>query len=204
MADRGELRVADAQTTTARAQDRVVAKPYFYNAGRILGRVARLYGYSMLLSGISSLFLSGFSSLPLTKWDGKEGVPRADVVLVSVLLKLWISAGVSCLSKAVRDDPICACQYRRGTNANSRRAKPLATTLFHVPKGIVCVRVQHLDSRSVHRPSPTVLLPAVRMVGNVCRKRDWIYLKHLHLHRSPSRPRSQPEVFHAGRVSSVV
>ena len=81
----------------AQAQDRAAgsAKPYFYGAGRILGRVSRLYGYSLLLSGITSLFVTGFSSLPLTKWEDGEGVPRADVVLVSVLLKLWIAMAVS-------------------------------------------------------------------------------------------------------------
>ena len=83
-------------------------KPYFYGAGRILGRVSRLYGYSMLSSGISSLFMSGFSSLPLTKWDDQDkegGVPRAHVELVSILLMLWLGVGVSSLSRAVRADP---------------------------------------------------------------------------------------------------
>ena len=83
-------------------------KPYFYGAGRILGRVSRLYGYSLLVSGIGSIFLSGFSSLPLTKWDDKEkegGVPRAHNELVSLILMIWISAFVSCTSRAVRDGP---------------------------------------------------------------------------------------------------
>ena len=84
------------------------AKPYFYGVGRILGRVSRLYGYSLLLSGISSLFVTGFSSLPLTKWGDKEGVPRADVVLVSVLLKLWLAVAVSTEPRVLR----------RGTNGN--------------------------------------------------------------------------------------
>ena len=91
---------------TVRAQARAYgnAKPYFYGAGRILGRVSRLYGYSFLLSGISSLFVTGFSSLPLTKWDDKEGVPRADVVLVSLLLKLWIAVAVSVKGTPQRHD----------------------------------------------------------------------------------------------------
>ena len=82
-------------------------KPYFYGAGRILGRVSMLYGYSMLLSGISSIFQLGFSSLPLTKWDDEDkvGVPKAHNELVSVLLMLWLGAAVSCLSRLVRDEP---------------------------------------------------------------------------------------------------
>ena len=107
-----------------RAQDRAVgsAKPNFYGAGRILGRVSRLYGYSLLLSGISSLFVTGFSSLPLTKWDDKEGVPRADVVLVSVLLKLWVSAAVSIEGGARRSNFCLALSWElhRGTNGNRR------------------------------------------------------------------------------------
>ena len=101
------LGVANAHSD-ARARNRAAgtAKPYFYGVGRILGRVSRLYGYSLLLSGITSLFVTGFSSLPLTKWDDKEGVPRADVVLVFILLKLWLSLAVSkILSRAVRDYP---------------------------------------------------------------------------------------------------
>ena len=104
--EEGALGVADARSD-AQARNRAAGtgKPYFYGAGRILGRVSRLYGYSLLLSGISSLFMSGFSSLPLTKWDDQDegGVPKAHNELVSVLLMLWISAGVSCLSRLVRD-----------------------------------------------------------------------------------------------------
>ena len=100
------IRVAGARPGS-RARNRAAdsTKPYFYGAGRILGRVSRLYGYSMLVSGISSLFMSGISSLPLTKWDGKDkegGVPRPHVELVSIILMLWLSAAVSCLSRAVR------------------------------------------------------------------------------------------------------
>ena len=61
----------------------------------MLGRICWLYGYSIFLSGATSLFVSGFSSLPLTKWDDKDGVPRADVGLVSVLLHLWLGVAVS-------------------------------------------------------------------------------------------------------------
>ena len=96
----------------SRARNRAAdsTKPYFYGAGRILGRVSRLYGYSLLLSGISTLFQLGFSSLPLTKWEDKDkgGVPRAHNELVSVLLVLWISACVSCLSRAGRGGPSCS------------------------------------------------------------------------------------------------
>ena len=102
------LRVADAEPMAlARNRTADTRKPYFYGAGRILGRVSRLYGYSLLVSGISSLFLTGFSSLPLTKWDDEDkgGVPRAHVELVSVLLMLWVAFAVSCLSRAVRDVP---------------------------------------------------------------------------------------------------
>ena len=103
------IRAAGARPGS-RARNRAAdsTKPYFYGAGRILGRISRLYGYSLLLSGISSLFVTGFSSLPLTKWGDKEGVPRADVVLVSVLLKLWLAVAVSTEPRVLR----------RGTNGN--------------------------------------------------------------------------------------
>ena len=101
------LQVAGARTPSAQVgadrnsnraqQDRANdnAKPSFYDSGRILGRISRLYGYSFLLSGIVSLFVSGISSLPLTKWDDEEGVPRADVALVMAVLFLWLSGAVS-------------------------------------------------------------------------------------------------------------
>ena len=91
------LQVAGARPAPRADQDRADGdeKPFFYDAGRILGRISRLYGYSLLIAGIHSIFMSGVSLLPLTKWDGEEGVPRADVILVSLLLKLWICAGVS-------------------------------------------------------------------------------------------------------------
>ena len=109
--EEGALGVADARSD-AQARNRATGtgKPYFYETGRILGRVSRLYGYSLLLSGISTLFQLGFSSLPLTKWEDKDkgGVPRAHNELVSVLLMLWIAAGVSCLSRAGRGGPSCS------------------------------------------------------------------------------------------------
>ena len=89
--------VADSTQTAARAEDCPDGseKPYFYDTGLILGRISRLHGYSYLLSGLSFVFLSGFSSLPLTKWNDEGGIPQADVGLVSVLLKLWIGTTVS-------------------------------------------------------------------------------------------------------------
>ena len=121
------------------------AKPYFYGTGRMLGRVSRLYGkfarseskpqmrqsrkslkhhsyvsafwagYSFLVASISSLFVSGFSSLPLTKWDDKGGIPQADVVLVSVLDLLWISVAVS-IERAPR-----RCEVRCSELRTSRK-----------------------------------------------------------------------------------
>ena len=109
--EEGALGVADARSH-ARARNRAAGtgKPYFYETGRILGRVSRLYGYSLLLSGISTLFQFGFSSLPLTKWEDKDkgGVPRAHNELVSVLLMLWFSACVSWLSRAGRGGSSCS------------------------------------------------------------------------------------------------
>ena len=199
------LGVADARSD-APARNRAVGtgKPYFYGAGRILGRVSRLYGYSMLLSGISSLFLSGFSSLPLTKWNDKDkgGVPKAHNELVPVLLMLWVGAGVSvdCRGQCAAIRVGGWQHYTEGTNGNSRLAK---SSLLHTSTVFILLCVQHLDSRPVHRPRPTALLPAVRVVGDLSRQHDWMRREPLRLHRSPSRPRSQPQVFHAGRVSIV-
>ena len=191
-------RVAGRVAARTRNRAAGTGKPYFYGAGRVLGRVSRIYGYSLLTSGITSLFLCGFSSLPLTKWEDKDegGVPRAHVELVSVVLMLWISTGVSCLSTVVHDDPA----HDRGMNRNSRRAKPL----LYISTVLNVMRVQRLDNRSVRRTQSTALLPAVRVVRNNGRKHDWTSLEPLHLHRSPSRPRSQSQVFPAGRVSSVL
>ena len=65
-----------------RAGDR---KPNFHNAGMIIGQVSRVYGYSLLISMFICLFLACFSSLPLTKWDDEDGLPRANVALVSYM-----------------------------------------------------------------------------------------------------------------------
>ena len=70
-------------------------KPAFYASGRIVEKLSKLYGYSIIIAGISSIFTSGFSSLPLTKWDNEQGVPRADVALVNLLPPLWIGLAVS-------------------------------------------------------------------------------------------------------------
>ena len=86
-----------AKVWPARGEERanLIAKPSFYHVGRIVEQVARIYGYSLLIAGICSFVMSGFSSLPWTKWDDKEGVPRAKVAMVSLLLELWIALGVS-------------------------------------------------------------------------------------------------------------
>ena len=70
-------------------------KPTFYDAGRILGKTSRLYGYSFLHAGICSVFVSGVSSLPLTAWDDEGHVPKANVTLVSLFLFLWFAITVS-------------------------------------------------------------------------------------------------------------
>ncbi len=70
-------------------------KPAFYATGRIVEKLSKLYGYAVLIAGISSIFLSGISSLPLTKWDNEEGVPHADVVVVNLLPLVWIGLAVS-------------------------------------------------------------------------------------------------------------
>ena len=75
-----------------RAEDE---KPYFHDSGRIVGQVSRLYGYSVINAAFSSLFLCGFSSLPLTKWDDEDGLPKANVSLVSVFVTLWQFGAVS-------------------------------------------------------------------------------------------------------------
>ena len=82
-----------ASRRTQQAQGRGgVAEP---GAGRIVEQLSKLFGYSFLISSVCSIFVSGISSLPLTKWDDKDIVPHADVALVSVLLALWIGVGVS-------------------------------------------------------------------------------------------------------------
>ena len=92
-------------------------------------------------------------------------------------------------------------------NTTQRDERKLTTSKnlspLHNSTECILLRVQQLDIRPVHRPRSTALLPAVRVVGNVCRKHDWNCLEHLRLHRSTSRPGSQPQVFHAGRVSIV-
>ena len=183
----------------ARNRARGNAKPYFHGAGRILGRASRLYGYSILLSGFSSLFLSGFSSLPLTKWDDKGGVPQAHVGLVSVLLKLWCGLCVSSDGgPARRSDLPLSCLHSEQKLTTSKMLFCLCTS---TSKDFAYVRVQHLVSQPVPRSRRTALVRAIRVVRDVRWKYDRTSLEHLCLHWSPSRPRNQPQIFHAGRVS---
>ena len=90
------LRVANAQPAS-RDQDRAAGstKPYFYDTGRILGRISRLYGYALVISGCSSVFASAVSSLPLTDWGDDGGVPRANLGVVTMLIDLWSGVAVS-------------------------------------------------------------------------------------------------------------
>ena len=60
-----------------------------------MGQISRLYGYAILIAGVTAVAILGFSSLSLTRWDDEEAVPRADVGLVSVFLKLWLGVAVS-------------------------------------------------------------------------------------------------------------
>ena len=60
------------------------------NGARVIEHVSRLYGYALLIAGVDAFFVTGVSSLPLTKWDS-EFVPHADIFVVSVLLGVWVA-----------------------------------------------------------------------------------------------------------------
>ena len=85
-----EARKQNAQPAVGIA--RQIAEAVTFTAGHLIEQLSRLYGYALLIAGIDSIFIVGVSSLPLTKWND-DGVPRADVFIVSTLLGCWISLG---------------------------------------------------------------------------------------------------------------
>ena len=79
---------AAAPASAVQARARQIARRGAHAVGRVLEQVSKIYGYSFLVSAIDGIFISGISLLPLTNWDG-EGVPRADVFVVSLTLGVW-------------------------------------------------------------------------------------------------------------------
>ena len=73
---------------------RQIAEAVTFTAGHLIEQLSRLYGYALLIAGIESIFIVCTSSLPLTKWND-EGVPRANVFVVSTLLGIWLSTGLA-------------------------------------------------------------------------------------------------------------
>ena len=88
-------RDASAPAPGVRARVKQLAKRVASDFGRVIENVSRLYGYSGILSGINTIFVSAISLMPLTNWDDEQGVPRANVLLVSVLLVIWGSFAIS-------------------------------------------------------------------------------------------------------------
>ena len=127
---------------------RAIAHHVASTVGRVVEQLSRLYGYAIIIAAFNGTVLSGISSLPFTKWDD-DGVPRADALIVSGFLGVWMSLcwGVSqSVEKSER------------RHRDKHRDLYTRTTSFYPRTCSVRPRIQHRKHRSGHRPGRSALL----------------------------------------------